>query len=610
LRKEGKRLFDRESNAVTSLQAPPAIIPTDEQAAIVDAARSGTSLRVMAFAGTGKTTTLQLVADALAHKRVLYLVFNRAQATAAKARFRDRPNVVTATAHGLAFRYHGCELAHRLSRSESAAQATWIAFMRQRNALAEIPVGEHARAYRTIVETVQRFVASADARIAAKHVPPSEGLDTDLLASLARRLWLSLESNDELPITHDFYLKGWQLRNEPLPNVDVVLYDEAQDATPAMLAIVERQVALQRIYCGDVHQQLYEFRGAVNALGSLDLPAFPLTRTRRFGSEIAKVANAILAAKGEKLRLVGTSDEIGRASLGYAWNPNVVLSRTNLGLVEQALRLGGQGSRIFIRGATDPNTGIAGNGAGELMNHMLSVFDLWQGKRPNNELFAGFSSFDDLREAVREDGGERFRPYVRIVEQHGNGVPTIVAKIRDACVPSETNANVILSTVHRYKGEEARIVALADDFRPFATDRVGEKPATYDETEANIAYVACTRSEAELWYGGAHRVLKASTEARGIELPATQVTLQPRAGTISLRPSIANSTSARAAQPAPPKQSYKDLVPGAQRRHPNFGVVTIDEATPNLITIITATGETKQISTLIGYPKLASLSPP
>ena len=59
----------------------------DEQAAIVDSARRGESLRIAAFAGTGKTTTLTAVAQALRARRLRYIVFNRAQQTIAAQRF-------------------------------------------------------------------------------------------------------------------------------------------------------------------------------------------------------------------------------------------------------------------------------------------------------------------------------------------------------------------------------------------------------------------------------------------------------------------------------------------------------------------------------------------
>src|SRR6202049_4453606 len=60
---------------------------TDEQHAICQAVRDldvGSSLKIQAFAGTGKTTTLAAIAESLAQRKFLYLVFNRAAADEAE----------------------------------------------------------------------------------------------------------------------------------------------------------------------------------------------------------------------------------------------------------------------------------------------------------------------------------------------------------------------------------------------------------------------------------------------------------------------------------------------------------------------------------------------
>ena len=60
---------------------------TDEQHAICQAARDldvGSSLKNQAFAGSGKTTTLAAIAESLAQRKFLYLVFNRAAADEAE----------------------------------------------------------------------------------------------------------------------------------------------------------------------------------------------------------------------------------------------------------------------------------------------------------------------------------------------------------------------------------------------------------------------------------------------------------------------------------------------------------------------------------------------
>ena len=93
-------------------------------------------------------------------------------------------------------------------------------------------------------------------------------------------------------LEHDHYLKYWAL-SKPVINTDFILFDEAQDADPIMLNVLNNQSA-QVIYVGDRHQQIYAFRGAVNAMQSLEIPETRLSQSFRFGQDIADLANTIL----------------------------------------------------------------------------------------------------------------------------------------------------------------------------------------------------------------------------------------------------------------------------------------------------------------------------
>jgi F-box protein, helicase, 18 len=55
------------------------LTPTDEQRAILEA--RGRILKINARAGTGKTTTLRMLAEKFSDQRILYLVFNRRTST-------------------------------------------------------------------------------------------------------------------------------------------------------------------------------------------------------------------------------------------------------------------------------------------------------------------------------------------------------------------------------------------------------------------------------------------------------------------------------------------------------------------------------------------------
>src|SRR3954464_13854557 len=84
---------------------PPEILlqPSPEQRALVDARRADPagSLRVLAFAGSGKTTALRLLAEAHPHPP-LYLADNKAAKL--EAQRRSPAHVACRTVHSLAFR--------------------------------------------------------------------------------------------------------------------------------------------------------------------------------------------------------------------------------------------------------------------------------------------------------------------------------------------------------------------------------------------------------------------------------------------------------------------------------------------------------------------------
>ena len=81
---------------------PYSFTPTSEQSFAIAEAKKGQSFKVIAYAGTGKTTTLQLISDAMTERRGMYLAFNKAIATEAQNKFHQ--NVDCRTFHSLAFR--------------------------------------------------------------------------------------------------------------------------------------------------------------------------------------------------------------------------------------------------------------------------------------------------------------------------------------------------------------------------------------------------------------------------------------------------------------------------------------------------------------------------
>ncbi len=77
--------------------------PTDEQQAVLN--DGNRIIRINARAGTGKTTTLQMLSAKDRTAKILYLVFNRKAREEAKEKFPS--NVEVHTVHSLAYRHEG-----------------------------------------------------------------------------------------------------------------------------------------------------------------------------------------------------------------------------------------------------------------------------------------------------------------------------------------------------------------------------------------------------------------------------------------------------------------------------------------------------------------------
>ena len=320
---------------------------THEQLAVVSAeVPRGRVLLVRAFAGTGKTTTLLEYVKRRPGTSFAYLTFNRQVMLEAKARFPR--NTAALSFHGLAYTARGFayrEKAHRGAlRPRHARDALGLAADDERAALA--------------IRTLDAFLKSADDDVTDAHVPPNRVLakvydakktrdrlskerrDSDPgfgggegsvplvspasdLVALAKRLWESMKrlpsntlaepSETQMPMTDAGYMKLYQLSRPRLDlEYDVLLLDEAQDCAPVMADVVTRQSGCGKILVGDPHQEIYSFMGAKNAMeavaASVDASLVTerrLSRSFRFGPEIAAVANSILRLAGEDACVLG-----------------------------------------------------------------------------------------------------------------------------------------------------------------------------------------------------------------------------------------------------------------------------------------------------------------
>lgn len=473
---------------------------TPEQEAVVEGALSGDHLKVIAFAGAGKTFTLHQVAKALKERnpnlRILYLTFSRSLKDEAKVKFDGLADVYTN--HGLARKYTQDVLRDRSEPVPTLllAKGNLALHIPKTEALQDFGYGE-GEAVIPVIETVNNFLYSKDPVITKVHIPLLIQLQAEdfgarypqlvgLLTQLAQEAWEVLRNPQYgCPITHDVYLKEFQLRRPKLP-YDVILFDEAQDANPAMLDMLLSQEA-QRILVGDPHQQIYAWRGAVNAMAQVPGKEVILPQSFRFNEGIAALASDLLKKfKGENRSIKGIPNPATDGS-------KAILTRTNAGALQEVLRLKERGVRVAL----------VRSDLGEYREAILAAYRLYQGEKPHHPEFSLFRSWNALVDLVHRfpSVAAQYRPYLRLVERYGRKLPNIV-KTLDELVP-EDKAEVAVSTAHRSKGKQWTEVTLGVDFENvvLARENAGQGCIYVFEDEVNLAYVAMTRAQTHLNQG-------------------------------------------------------------------------------------------------------------
>ncbi|MCT7372674.1 DNA helicase [Mycolicibacterium llatzerense] len=471
--------------------------PTDEQAGIIDAAAAGKNTVIQAGAGTGKTSTLKMVARKLNNRSAIYIAYNKSIATEAAASFPD--TVSCRTSHSLAMRAIGHKYAHRLrgprelpERRVQVLGTPWI----ELSDTVKIPPRQAAR---IALETVMRYCYSADDEIDVTHMPKQNGVEgsdhwelAKRVVPYAKRAWADLCSRDGLlKLQHDHYLKMWALTRPELP-AEVVMLDEAQDSNPLVAQLVQSQTHAQQIAVGDSNQSLYQWRGAVDALG--DWPADEvhyLTQSWRFGPVIADEANRWLAQIDTPLRLTGNpqiSSEL--VTLGA---PKAILCRTNGEAMNQVMTLLSAGVRVALAG-----------GGSDIAALARAAQELKSGRRTSHPELYVFATWGALQDYVDNDhGGRDLKPFVDLIDTHG---PETVLEAVNALVDEKACATYV-STSHRSKGREWDSVKIANDF--------GESPdGEISKVDGMLAYVAVTRARRQLDRGGLAWIDKYSEPAK------------------------------------------------------------------------------------------------
>ena len=464
--------------------------PTEEQKAVLNAGYR--VVRVNARAGTGKTTTLNMLARSKTDQKMVYLVFNRRSKEAADAVFPN--NVKTYTLHSMAFRYEGRKWKNNIGNFSPSDLL--FAFPTDPQVLAALT---HSfltyflnSPYDRLEDAVNSFYDYLTEEQADRFKHQSVGIIT-----AAREIAVAW-NRKEKDCPHDFYLKLFHKSgafHKALNQYDTVLVDEGQDLSPIMLDALGK-CRKRIVVVGDTHQQIYSFRYAIDAMRQLQCDGeFDLTQSFRFGNAIAHLAAVFIREAKDKpdFNIRGNPEKRSRVRIyrhlaDVAQAGTAILSRTNVALFSNAMTLKDRGKTFCFERDIQP-----------VLWRALDVYRLLDDDRDRirDKFISSFEDMAALKKYAEEMEDFPLQGICRIVQKYAHAFPDAIFEMADLCVNEAGDENAVtLSTIHSSKGHQYANVRMDSDTAAAFDPDVFH---TIRDDEINLAYVGFTRAIKNLY---------------------------------------------------------------------------------------------------------------
>eukprot|EP00039_Didymoeca_costata_P006799 m.93302 g.93302 ORF g.93302 m.93302 type:complete len:719 (+) comp13397_c0_seq3:188-2344(+) len=535
---------------------------TQEQLNIVNHALSPSSIPakgsvcvITSAAGTGKTTTMKHLADKLGelgHKQVAYLIFNKAAQLEAAKSFNyfgtTRCRTFHAVARELKIQYK--ELGHE--RLDDTGIERFIrnnfSDVIEDKILSDVPQPKRKvwlikRITYLVRKTLERFLHSdksmgyfdlnpeeftcyeakkfhENSRVPGLRCTPGKAY-----GEIAFRVYEEITSKQKF-WGHDINMKEIQIDNLLLNSSTAILVDEAQDMSECQASwVLRHKEGRQIFFVGDSAQSIYKFRGAKSStLSKLARNSenhhFQLTKSFRFGDEIAAIANTILFVKENTpqdwtpYRVVGggkTAGTLAVASQNADRTPRTIVAFKHVTLFQTAIMLleAFPDIRISVSCCEQWRTGF---------RKIKQFYEMMCGR---------LKSYNGINGFGKEDGVPNWKYFIEQCEERElNGHLRIVAFVetyKESSVQkakdienkvlkqkySEDEAEIVLTTIHAFKGKEADTIEVCDDISDLAVFKklydidplkaaIAEFDFKWGSEDLNLWYVAVTRPKKKL----------------------------------------------------------------------------------------------------------------
>lgn len=454
--------------------------PTDEQTHILSLARGTDNLMITALAGTGKTTTLEMVDKAVTTKPALYLVFNKANAKDAEKRMQSTTTVRTFNSLGHRIWAASCGknlsldpkktaeiLRSLINESPKSAQGEiWNSFwsvvqaVGTAKALGYVPEGAFTHA--------RHLISRHDFHRALDEDPDdltSSLIDEVLTRSIRAAYAGSIDYNDQI------YMPA--LFGGIYPKFPLVLVDEAQDLSPVNHAMLSKLAKNRIIAVGDPYQSIYGFRGAMQSgmkklQSTFSLAPADLSVSFRCPRAIVEAARWRVP-HFKWINEGGHVEGLSRLQPASIPADAVVICRNNAPLISMAMGLLGAGRSVSVSGSDiGPKLiGIMKRLGDDSMSRtqLMSAIAEWEAEKLARES----KSAPDLAACMRV---------------FANNASTLSGAVSYAEHLFSAKGSIRLMTGHKSKGLEFDCVYHLD---PFLLDDV--------EQDLNLRYVIQTRSK-------------------------------------------------------------------------------------------------------------------
>jgi DNA helicase II / ATP-dependent DNA helicase PcrA len=450
---------------------------TEEQENILSLANDSTNLQIVAYAGTGKTSTLELLANACETKPKLCLAFNKRIAEEMVKRMPSTTECRTLNSLGHKVWANTIpkrcaintkktlELFREVMRAlpKNIQRELWDEYyeistaVNMAKALGYIPERVMPQAIRLINRN--DFYSSLEDRLSLQG---AEITDQILTLSIRTAYEGNLDFNDQL------YMPA--LFGGTFPKFPVVMVDEYQDLSPVNHMMIAKLAKHSRLIAvGDPYQSIYAFRGAKqrgmeDARIQFEMLQRPLSISFRCPSEIVK--NARWRAPDFKwLNFGGMVTWLETLQSGDIQDGAAVICRNNAPLFRMALQLISAGRSVSVAG-TDIGPKLINilrklGDEGMARSSILSAIAEWQDRRAETSNTAADMA-DCMRVLAQDNLGQTIAYAEWLFRQDGS---------------------IHLSTGHKSKGLEWATVYHLDPW----LIKDGEQ-------EMNLRYVIQTRA--------------------------------------------------------------------------------------------------------------------